>query len=554
MAIEKVIEIKVKDKQAVKGFSNIEDSIDRTKKSVIELEAQLLKLDRAEKRLHRNDAKRRKTINDLRGKTNQSLAIQKNRLKSLSLQKQIANKATRSQIKSNKGLNKEYFKSKESLTDVNRLTAEFALKVKAVRNIFVGAIQKVKEFAKAQKLAFSATIIGVALIALLLIIQYWTEIKDLVQGVTKELKLQIKLNELLADRSNARLNILKEEEKLLKKKGLSTKDNLVDQRKEIVLQNDLNAKNLIGLKVLFEKNLQSSIQLSWLDRILGRAAQITEKELEGLAATRKRIEELGVSVATGKNTLFDFDNPTVSGDGAVETRGGREIVEGVGFDKLRIGDRHIVESKIQMEDELANVDIDARTAEKVRQAKAFLDKQHQDNLGIAWAKELKDDSLEIARLEAEGKVELAFLVSDAVASVGDLLGKETTAGKALSIAATLISTWQSAQLAYQSQLTLPTPDAPLRAALAYGVALTQGLATVKQIISVKTPGGGSVGVGGGAGQQTSPSFNVVGTSGTNQLAQSLANQDQPIQAFVVGSNVTTQQALDRNIIETATIG
>jgi hypothetical protein len=52
---------------------------------------------------------------------------------------------------------------------------------------------------------------------------------------------------------------------------------------------------------------------------------------------------------------------------------------------------------------------------------------------------------------------------------------------------------------------------------------------------------------------SAPSFNVVGTSGVNQIAQGLGNQS-PVQAYVVGSQVTTQQALDRNIVRTATLG
>jgi len=52
-----------------------------------------------------------------------------------------------------------------------------------------------------------------------------------------------------------------------------------------------------------------------------------------------------------------------------------------------------------------------------------------------------------------------------------------------------------------------------------------------------------------------PTFNVVGSSSTNQLAQTIGQQQQqPIQAYVVANNVTTAQALNRNIIESATIG
>ncbi len=54
---------------------------------------------------------------------------------------------------------------------------------------------------------------------------------------------------------------------------------------------------------------------------------------------------------------------------------------------------------------------------------------------------------------------------------------------------------------------------------------------------------------------TPPSFNIVGQSGTNQLASAIGGQSQqPIQAFVVSSEVSTAQELDRNIIDDASIG
>jgi len=67
---------------------------------------------------------------------------------------------------------------------------------------------------------------------------------------------------------------------------------------------------------------------------------------------------------------------------------------------------------------------------------------------------------------------------------------------------------------------------------------------------------GGLGAGSGAsagGGGTAPSFNLVGQSGVNQIAQQLNQQQNPIQAFVVGSNVTSQQELDRNIVQTATL-
>jgi hypothetical protein len=85
------------------------------------------------------------------------------------------------------------------------------------------------------------------------------------------------------------------------------------------------------------------------------------------------------------------------------------------------------------------------------------------------------------------------------------------------------------------------------------------LATKKALSQL---GGGSAGSapslsnasgGGSATAPTAPNFNVVGNSGVNQIAQTLGSQ-QPVQAYVVSNNVTTAQALDRNIIQNASMG
>lgn len=61
--------------------------------------------------------------------------------------------------------------------------------------------------------------------------------------------------------------------------------------------------------------------------------------------------------------------------------------------------------------------------------------------------------------------------------------------------------------------------------------------------------------GGAAAEPVPPAFNIVGASDTNQLADVIGQQtQQPIQAFVVASDVSTAQELDRNIITGASIG
>jgi hypothetical protein len=65
-------------------------------------------------------------------------------------------------------------------------------------------------------------------------------------------------------------------------------------------------------------------------------------------------------------------------------------------------------------------------------------------------------------------------------------------------------------------------------------------------------GGGSPQSGGGSAP-SAPSFNLVQGTGSNQIAEGLATQRRPLQAYVVANNVTSAQALDRNIINDASI-
>ena len=79
--------------------------------------------------------------------------------------------------------------------------------------------------------------------------------------------------------------------------------------------------------------------------------------------------------------------------------------------------------------------------------------------------------------------------------------------------------------------------------------------------SLKSKGGGiqanvpQASAGSEAPQIQAPDFNVVGATQTSQLAQTIAEaEDKPIKAFVVASDVTTAQELERSTIEGASLG
>lgn len=120
--------------------------------------------------------------------------------------------------------------------------------------------------------------------------------------------------------------------------------------------------------------------------------------------------------------------------------------------------------------------------------------------------------------------------------------------KLIQIGQALIQTYQSATGAYASQMSVPTPDAPVRAAIAAGLAVAAGLAMVAKIQSTQYSSGG-----GGGGGGSSPSSPPPATSGNfaspistnmvgNGVPQNFQNRPpQPTQAYVLAGDVSDAQ-------------
>jgi len=168
--------------------------------------------------------------------------------------------------------------------------------------------------------------------------------------------------------------------------------------------------------------------------------------------------------------------------------------------------------------------------------------------------------LEIEKLEYEHKRKMLDATTALLDTAAGALGDSTVAGKAAAVASATIKTLLASVDAFQGMVSaIPGPAGVAAGIAASGFAVLSGFKTVKGILAVKTPKGS--GGGGGATPSTpsamggAPQFNVVGNTGANQLAQSMANQNaQPLQAYVVSGAVTSAQSLDRNIISNASIG
>ena len=139
--------------------------------------------------------------------------------------------------------------------------------------------------------------------------------------------------------------------------------------------------------------------------------------------------------------------------------------------------------------------------------------------------------------------------------------KQFQVEKAFKIVTALADIPSMMSKAYLSQLTIPTPEAPARAKLAAKIAAGFGLAQVAALTSLKyqdkqlpTPKLSAVG-GGATVESATPDFNVVGGTQVDQLADAvrIGLSDTPIRSYVVSSDVTSAQEMDRKIVEGASI-
>ena len=196
-----------------------------------------------------------------------------------------------------------------------------------------------------------------------------------------------------------------------------------------------------------------------------------------------------------------------------------------------------------------------KKVETVNQIQAVGKKEVENNAKITGElltnrNQLAKEDVIIEKLSTEQKMQLA---SNALGDLSTILGKESEAGKAAAIAQTTIDTYQAAQASFKSLAGIPIVG-PALGAVAAGAAVAAGIANVKAINSVG-PSISTPNIGNQVRGTQPPAFNIVGAAPENQLAQAIGEQDKkPVKAFVVSSEVSNQQALDRKIQSGASLG
>ena len=193
-----------------------------------------------------------------------------------------------------------------------------------------------------------------------------------------------------------------------------------------------------------------------------------------------------------------------------------------------------------------------------REQLLLADKTINDKDRLILEKQFADAKIKLDDLTAKEAKEKSEKTEQGLNQLSEVVGKNTVAGKGMSIAAATINTYQGVTDALAAKTITPFETA-LKFVNA-GAILANGLKTVKQMAAVKIPNAsGGAGTGGasspsGGSISQPPAFNVVGASGTSQLADAIGSQSkEPTRAYVVSADVTTSQEMDRNTIEGASI-
>jgi len=313
--------------------------------------------------------------------------------------------------------------------------------------------------------------------------------------------------------------------------------NLINIRTESVeLQTTLNNKlNTIRNQAAAEAEAEAK-------RIADAAAEKRKAEEEAAAAILKAEQEVADALDARDRQSLDARTKEIL---ALEDFYNAQL------DKAGENAELVAQIEQQREEELAAMRDrfrmeDAAKAEEARQKEAAA-KKEQDEADQEREQQHQDA---IAALR-ETAISSTFGI---LSNLSKAFEKDTEEGqrkafkrnKAISIAETLVSTYQAAQKAYASQMTLLTPDAPIRAQVAAGIAVAAGLAKVAAIKSTQFGGGASAGgaTGGGVAGGGTQSVGVdVGTL----VPTAGQPTPEPVRAYVVSNEISNKQALDREL-------
>lgn len=236
-------------------------------------------------------------------------------------------------------------------------------------------------------------------------------------------------------------------------------------------------------------------------------------------------------------------------------------------EKLAEQEKRIQELSIDKETDQLSFD-EQRALIAERRALTLEDQTLSDEQKLELKKEFvaKETEIDLAQKEAKADIQNATLdvAQQGISVLKNIAGENVAVQKALLIAESaagiakiLVNTGvANAKAVAAVPVTGGQPFVAINS-ISAGLGIAGNIAATAKGLSALGGGspksGGSVPKSAGGGSQP-PSFNIVGASETNQLADAVAGQaNQPVQAYVVANDVSSAQSLERNIVQGATI-
>jgi hypothetical protein len=310
---------------------------------------------------------------------------------------------------------------------------------------------------------------------------------------------------------------------------------VLDEQEEAMLkQVDLQIQ---AAQAEFDKNKNQANTIALLE-----AQQEKEAVLAQIAGFRS--EQLANDLALNREKL-ELENSIIDAESERAINQKQFLAEEIEGDVLRLEalklaaeeEANIEEQRLQTKRDLFK-----------QGTQAFVD---ANNELLDFQQQNAQEQIKIEKDLGKAKVEQT---SQALSALATIVGKNSKFGKAIAVVQAIRDTFAGANKALSAS---PPPFNFISAA----AVVAAGFANVKSITSTKDPtppsglgrgsGGGSVSIP----TPQAPSFNIVGASAENQLAQTLADATQkPVKAFVVAGDVSTAQSLDRNIIQESSLG
>ena len=348
-----------------------------------------------------------------------------------------------------------------------------------------------------------------------------------------------------------------------KKAGKENKDNTeksikegFDAEQKLVEEKLKNDKISIDEKrniVLEDNKLSKEDRLKFLLELQEQEIELEEAHNKAIADLNKRYDDEKANRLADTNVKKEMLNYD------------RQVLEIENLAKTELEKQTLIE-KLNGEHAVRLADATKSDNEKkLAEAKAFADQEIAVETAYQQAKrDALDAGLNIL-LQFAGKnktVALSILAIQKGLAIADVV---VGAAKAIGLAkASMAPTPLNPPFlgpgvpnpSYQANLLLGAKSiitTKIGAGTSIAAILAAGIGQAASITSGGGASGGGGSAGGGGAAAAAPSFNIVGQNSNNQLAQTIAGQQQqPVQAYVVSGNVSSAQSLDRNRIDTAT--